>query len=78
MGHFDLRFQRVCGPARTLDSGARRLDPIRPDSAVQKTTPDHVVKLRHRCDQAPVTTLGYDSRTIPAARVERFVERHAG
>ena len=31
------------------------------NSEVQKTSPDHGVKSRHRCDQVSVTTLGYGS-----------------
>jgi hypothetical protein len=43
-----------------------------------RISPDHGVKSWHRSDQVLVTTLGYGSRTMPAARVDRIVDRASG
>jgi hypothetical protein len=40
----------------------------RHNPAVQRTAPDDIVKLRHRCDQVPATTFGYGNRTMSAVR----------
>jgi hypothetical protein len=50
----------------------------RHNPAVQTTALDDILKLRHRCDQVPATTFGYGNRTMPAVRVERFVEWLSG
>jgi hypothetical protein len=51
-----------------------------PGAALDRDSPelaDHVLKLALAADDS-ITTLGYVAGTVPAARVDRFVDRRAG